>query len=277
MSEEEQQTDTTQTDNKPAGYDPVDVKTASPEEIQERLDYLYSQVKDGKRTTAEYRKLSAAQSQAIEELQSNVGAVVNHLTDKSYGDKEKALLAARSAAREAGDQNAFDEAQDELDDLRIEKKLAAKASKSEKLQPKNEPTEADLDPDLVRYVNSWEKEKNDNGELVRPWTQANHPRFREADIEAKAVFQNPRYENMTMDQKLEEVDRRMGLNKSGAKQTVLGGGFTSSKKIGKVTLSPRQEQIAIRTKVAGSKASDSEHIERYRKQIENISKAKEAR
>ncbi len=83
------------------------------------------------------------------------------------------------------------------------------------------------------------------------------------------MFSSARYAHLTIDQKLAEVDKRMGVSKPAARQNVLAGNLTSARKSPKVSLSPKQEQIAIRTKFGGPKAkSDAEHLEAYRKQIE---------
>lgn len=263
--------------DKPAGYAPIDVKTASPEEIQERLNYLYSQVKDSKRTMGEYRKITAEQSKLLGELQNGVGAVVNHLQDKTFSDNEAALTAKRNAAYEAGDTKAYHEAQDKLDDLRLEKKMAEKVKPVKQEAPKNNDYTGYDDPEDEAFVDSWQAEKDESGTRLRPWAFGNHPRHHEALIETEAVMKSPRWKDKTMQQKLAEVDRRMGVEKVANKQNVIGGSFTASRKTAKVTISPRQEQIAIRTKIAGPKASDAEHIERYRKQIEKLQSGKGAR
>lgn len=265
--------------DKPAGYDPIDVENLPPE-VKQRIDYLYSQVKDNKRTMSEYRRITSDQSKLLNDLQSGVGMMVNHLQDKTFSETEATLTAQRNAAYEAGDNKAYHEAQDKLDDLRLEKKLAAKnkpaKSQSEPAKQSTAPADYD-DPETESYVDSWQSEKTESGELLRPWSYANHQRYREALIETEAVMKNPRWESKSMQEKLSEVDRRMGLAKSTSKQNVIGGGFTGSRKTTNVSLTPRQEQIAIRTKLGGSKASDAEHIAAMRKQVEKLKTQKGAR
>jgi hypothetical protein len=89
------------------------------------------------------------------------------------------------------------------------------------------------------------------------------------------VLRNPNFQNATMEQKMAEVDRRMGVKKSASRQTVMGGGLTGNRKTNKLTLSPKQQEIALKT---GSRdKSDAEKIDWYRKQLEKVNQRKGAR
>jgi hypothetical protein len=80
------------------------------------------------------------------------------------------------------------------------------------------------------------------------------------------------FSHLSFEDKLDELDKRMGTKKQRSGQnSVMGGNFTPRGKSGKVTLTAKQQEIAVRTKFGGPKAkSDAEHLEAYRKQIERL-------
>jgi hypothetical protein len=268
----------TEARDKPAGYDPVDPSNSTPEQVQERLNYLYGQVKHSDREKKEMRSVLAEQSRLLSELTAGQQAVVSHLQDRSITETESSLKSQMQSAWEKGDNNTYFALQDKLDDLRIEKKLAAK-SKSE---PQSQQSKGAIDyaqqaqgtgelsQEEFNATNAWQSEKDENGNLVRPWAFGSDPNHRAALEEARAVFNNPRFANLPFDKKLEEVDKRMGTQKRTGGQNVMGGNLTTPSKQGKLTLTPKQQEIAIKTKYAGSGKTDAEHLEAYRKQVQNI-------
>lgn len=283
--------ETPATEAKPAGYHSVDVKTASPEEIQERMDYLYRQAKQNTRTQGELRKLEKIaedQSKLISELSTGMGAVVDHLQGKQINESEAEVKRQMKTALDSGDTTAYVEAQDKLMDIKARKNTV------QQQKPKSETKEmayggekvgrADSEnvPDLTQqdatYVKSWMEEKDDRGRTFRPWTNEADPEYEAAVAETKSVFMNPRFADKTIDEKLSEIDRRMGVAKQSGGQNVMGGNLTTRSKSNKVTLSPKQQEIAVKTRYGGKSAkSDADHIEAYRKQIEKVQATRGAR
>lgn len=299
MSEETENTESTEnvqvteqsrSDSKPAGYDPVDVKEASPEEIQQRLDYLYKQVKPTQRELKEAKQIMADQSRMIEELSSGMYAVVDHLQTDATGKAEDTLRLQMQQYLEQGNTAAYIEAHEKLTDLKIKKnqpkQQPPQKNETQKMAYAGAKQVADsalqqdeISTDDARYVETYQSEKDDNGRLLRPWSinksgDANNPDpdFVEALIEARAVFTNKRYASWTMEQKLTELDKRMGVQKPTGGQTVMGGNLTARGKNTKITLSPKQQEIAIRTKYGSSKGAktDADYMEAFRKQIESV-------
>lgn len=274
--------------DKPAGYDPVDL-SGLPEDLraplEDRFKYLYTQVKTNERekvrldrTLNEFRGVAASQSQKIEELMGGFGEVVNHLENKTINETETSLKQQMRAAYESGDNDKYFEIQDKLDDIRLEKKFAAKtkkdAPKQERQQPQTQVEDSGIAPEDQRVISSWQDERDDSGVMLRPWainrgTMDNPDKqYLAALAETRAVLMSPLYSDKTMEEKMAEVDRRMGVAKQGARQNVIGGGLTGGRKTTKITLSPKQQEIATRTKFAGPGKSDADHLEAYRKQIE---------
>jgi len=287
MSEEAEVVETVvdNTPSKPAGYDPVDPRTASPEEVEARLTYLYRQVKENGRTLNEFKGIAKSQSERIEELMSGYGEVVGHLNAKQTGEIETQLKNEMRAAFEAGDNARYLDAQDKLDDIRLEKKLAAKAPKQEARQApaqSAEPAgESWVDDDDLKVINEWQAEKDESGKLLRPWAHntskdPNHPseEYETALLEMQAVLKSPKFKNKSIEEKVAEVDRRMGMTKAPTQNTVMGANLTRGGKTSKLTLSPRQQEIALKTvSLDGKKIkSDADKLEWYRSQLEKTSK-----
>lgn len=277
------------TADKPAGYHPVDPSTASPKEVQDRIDYLYRQVKDQSRHLGEYRTIAQQQSQQINELMSGVNTVVTHLHTKSVAESENDVRQKMQAAFEAGDTKAYLAEQEKLIDLKAQQRAQPQPKNQTQQQafagqPQSAAQIADqsdtLAPADKTYVSSWQEEKDERGNMIRPWAFDSSPDYRAALTETAAVINNPAFANKTLAEKLEEVDRRMGVKKSPGTQNVMGGGLTPRGKSSKIVLSPAQERIAVRTKFGardGAK-TDADYIAAYRKQIDSVqSKSKGGR
>ncbi len=278
--------------DKPAGYAPVDLSNLPPEvakPIEDRLSYMYGQIKNNGRTLNDYRNIAKEQAAVIENLTRTTTDVVNHLQDRALHETEASIQAEMQNAWEQGDNKAYMAAQNKMIDLGIQKRMAQQKPQQSQQQPQQqyrstaevadaayqggEIAEADY-----RLTESWQNERDERGQLLRPWAynhsqDPNNPdqNYIEALTEARAVFTNKRFANLSYQQKLAEVDKRMGLQKREAGNTVLGGTLTNSKKMTKSTLSPKQQEIAIKTRYGGPKAkSDAEHIEAFRKQVERV-------
>ncbi len=282
MSEEQVQTEVQE--ERTVGYNQIDFKTATPEEIEKRFSRLYSQVKGSQRELNQYRSVASEQSKLIEDLQKGVGMITNHLEEKSFKDGESKVKAELQAAYEAGDTKAIADATDRLVDLKANKKEAAQKKESkpkEKAetqinsmhQAAKEGLETgELSGEEFTQASAWLDEQDERGQPLRPWAVNADPNDPDPDY-VKAVFVMQKVwamPNLTIDQRLAEIDRRMGVSKSSGGQTVIGGRLTPKPKQSKVTLSPEMEKLATRTKFAGNGKSDAEHIEAYKQQMARV-------
>ncbi len=254
---------------KPAGYYPIDFKTAAPEEIEQRFDYVYRQVKQSERERQEWKKIDSERQRVILELQEGVGQVVNHLTQKSFSDNESQLQTQMQKALETGDTQNYLAAQNKLIDLKTQQRLAER--KPEK-QPERAVEKPQQNYEDDPYASSWMNERGENGHNLRPWAfnssddpENPDPDYIKAAVIAKNVFNN--MPHLTIQQKLAEVDKRMGLQRNGVAQNVMGANLTKGGKSAKVELTNKQREIAVRTKFAGPKASEADHVEAFRKAI----------
>lgn len=276
------------------GYDPVDVATASPEQVQERINYLYRQVKDKDKRERDVNKILSEQARVIDELAKNQNAVVNHIQTKTLDDNEEALTAVMNHAFEKGDHKGYLEMQRKLIKLGVDKELLKNRPQP---QVQNQPpqqtngrynsasqiandavSEGYLSQDEARLTEAWQNERDETGNFVRPWARTSDmnnpdPAFAAALRETQGVFSNPRFANLSYEEKLTEVDRRMGVAKRVASQSVSAGGLTGRGKNTKITLSADIEKMVRQTKWGGSKyKTDDDRLDAYRKQLATFRK-----
>ncbi len=267
-------------------------------EQQEKFDNIYRQLKGSDKNNKQlrselnqFRMIAEQQYKAIEDLTKSQNQIVGHLQERDLNAAEASIKAEIKAAFLEGDNDKWIAASEKLADLKAESafrkaKLAEQNAlakqqqqqQQQQWQPRNaseiaQRAEANgsIASEEKQFVDAWQKEKDENGELLRPWAYADHPKFQQAVSEARLVFDDPDNAGMGIQQKLDEVDRKMRLKKQQSpSQNVLGGNLTSGKKSVKIQLSPEQIQMAKRLRVAGTKASDEDHIRRYAQQLERM-------
>lgn len=276
------------------GREAIDFDSASPDEIKSRFNNIYGQMQRQDRALREYRGIAQTQSEKIAELMNATSTVVDHLQTEKFSGTEESLRQQMQSAHERGDSRGFLEAQEKLMDVRLEKRLFEKEQKNRQPQAGQQAQQnrtpsameaaeqaaasGEIGSEDVRGIDAWQSERDASGSLLRPWahnkdTNNPDPQYIQALMESRAVFANSRFSHLSTEQKLAEVDRRMGVQVRQSSQSVMGANLTNGKRSSKITLSPKQEEIALKTKFGGPKAkSDAEHIEAYRKQIELVSK-----
>lgn len=269
---------------KPEGWDQVDL---TPEQ-QKRFNRVYGQVKNLERGLSDKDQLLKQQFDLINELKQGQTQIVSHIQNNDYERAEAQLKAQINNAYQSGDMDAFTDANTRLTEIRMERKAAERAPRTEtqqQVQPSQDYVEINSIDEAVDYgviskpeaafYSSWQAQTDPDGEPLRPWTNKNHPYFRMAELEGQAVFNNPQYARLPLSAKLAEVDRRMGIMNTKPQQTVLpGGNLTPRNRPSTIKLSPFQEQLAVKTKFAGPGKSSADHMEAYRKQIQETKGAR---
>lgn len=283
--EQTQETTQEQPSTKPAGFDPVDFKTASPEEIEARVGRLYGNVK---RTEKENRELK----QAVEILTQQLGSVVDgqnkivqHIQQDDYQTTEAQLRQQKRDAWQKGDLEAYETATEKLLDVKAKKYAETRQQSAQKPQENNglqsnraiSATEAlemsvaagETKPEEAPILRAYFGETDENGNLKRPWVNVSDIRNTQAARVSSVVFdpEHPTFGNWNLKQKLAEVDRQMGVRSSmqTGSNVLPAGNLTRGAKTNTVKLTALEDQIAVRTKFGGSKAkTDEDHREAYR-------------
>jgi hypothetical protein len=266
------------------GYDPIDLESASPEQVKTRLNYLYKQAKQGQKLQSkvrEFEDIMARQSQVIEDLHKGQIQLADHLQGNKFAEVENQLRIQKQQAYEAGDYAAMATIDDKLMEVKIQKANNANKPKPQiqQRQPQQQPGVNQYEYDeAAEYegkdiAEAWRYEADATGNLIRPWAERDHPDFQSALAVTLSVLNNPSNAKLNMQQKLAIVDQRMGLSRkpSGGQQTVMNGGLNTPSRAAKITITPEMEKIAIKTRFGGPNAkTNADHIAAYRKQLEKF-------
>lgn len=235
------------------------------------------------RELQEWRELAAEQSRRLEELSQGFTTIAAQTEERSFAEMESRLASEMNAAYEAGNVQAYNEAHRKLIDLKVEKAVAERERKAEPKKEEKKPQtpmrqpQNNMNDEDQAVVDAWQDERDESGRMLRPWAynrgtpEEPDEDYLRAVAETHAVLMNPRFRNSTMEEKMAEVDRRMGVTRPAGRQPVMGGNLTRGAKPSKLTLNEAQRKIAVKMKLGGPKAkSDADHIEAYRKQLEQM-------
>lgn len=294
------------TDKQGKGYTPYVDLSGLPDEtraaIEGRFAHLSTLIRKNETKYGsqldQWKTIAAQQSQLLEELQNNQGLIASHLVEQKFTDTLGQLQSQRQQALEAGDTTTYLALEDKIIDLKLQQRQAAQAKPQP--QQKNQTqqqayagqpvrgdqivndalADGELSPQDAELASAWATESDASGQPLRPWVTANldpndpDPDAIRALIIAKKVFTSDKYANKSFAEKLSELDRQMGVKRPTANQSVMGGNLTTHKKSAKVALSPKQQEIAIRTKFGSSAGAktDAEYLAAYAKQIEQTRK-----
>ena len=255
---------------------------------QKLFNGVWKKLKTFERKDAEKEDLLRQQYEIIEQLRNTTGQVVNHIQNQDFNSVEAQLKHQRKEARERGDMDAFDDINDRLEEIRIKKLGMQHQPKQQQAQQPRISGAAEaaryaqsqnlIGAEDTTVISAWQDETDQYGETIRPWSKADDPRYMAALSEARAVFTNPNFSNKTIAERLEEVDRRMGVKTKKPQQEVMGAGNSGGNLTRRgangnnrgVQMTPEAERIAVATKFAGPGKSRDEHIEAYKRQIQQI-------
>lgn len=274
--------ETTQTnDEKPAGFDRVEF---TPEQ-KARVDRIYGNMKRYESDAKELREYNQRLIDTVNQLAQGQQQIVSHLQGSDFQEAEARLAADRDAAWAKGDVNAFNTANDKLHEIKTQRLLAAQQTKTQPQQPQlQKPNGIDgerivnaslekgsIDPTEANIARSWMMQADTTGNLLRPWTQPNHPNNYAAAKEADAVFNSPMFADKSMADKLREVDRRMGIQtqQQNGQNVLPAGNLTRGKQTNNIKLDPKIADIAVKTKFAGRdpKLTSQDHINAWQKAV----------
>lgn len=235
---------------KPKGYDPVDLDTLSEEikaPIKERLDYLYKQTK----TSDERNRALIAHNKQLEEglnaLFEREGQRTHKEVASEYENARNFYMQELQSARDYGD--GAKEAKILQDFIRLEA-----SQMMQQAQPKQQPAQQqpqELPPfnaEEASYVTGLTKEKDESGKPLRPWLTKADPNFGKAVDIAKKIAKD--LESKGQDASIYDIMPRLEkyMNaKPAAQGGAIGGsegGLTLPAKNNKMVLSDGQRYAA---------------------------------
>ncbi|RJO72855.1 MAG: hypothetical protein C4523_02470 [Myxococcales bacterium] len=247
----EQQTEV-KTEQKP-GTEFVDFADLPPEvreKVEPRFKRLYWNLKEHERALVDI----GSRYKVVEDELLNLKQ--NHVNQKTE-DELTGLRREKIAALERADYVRAAELDEKIFEIKAQPK------KAEVKQP--ETTEAQLGPTEMAAYQMWSGQTDQNGNLMRPWTQKTHPLFSKAMAEVHAVGADPRFSGEPVEKILQEIDRRMGITGRPAAQQVLGASQTRQVDK-KIALSEDEKRVARRLyRLSGIVKNDDEAFDRYLK------------
>lgn len=269
-------------DGRPSGFDRVEF---TPEQ-KARVDRIYGNMKRYENDSKELREHNQRLINTVNDLIQGQQQIVSHIHGSDYQAAEGRLQEQRETAWEKGDLKKFNDANDRLMEIKTQRILADRDAKAKPQQQQQQPPRGmgaerlvntavergEISPVDTNIAKSWMSETDANGNMKRSWTSEGDPRNYEAALVGKAVFESPAWADKPMAEKLREIDRRMGVqvqqNSSG--QNVLGAGnLTRPRQNNNIKLDPKIEDVAVRTKFAGSdpKLTAQDHINAWAKAV----------
>lgn len=263
------------------GYDRVEFDDP---QVEARFKRMYGQVKAQDRKIAERDNLLREQAEAIERLTKATGQVVEHIQAKDSESLEKTLEAEADSAFEKGDAAGYKKAVTKLAKAQAErtvKEIMGKQQPAKQAaviqQPRNASeiaqrahSDGGLDNHGVSIVNAWQSEKDESGNLLRPWAFDGDESYVDAIAEANAIFTSRRYAGHTMEQKLAEVDKRMGFVRRESQQNVMGSNLTSNRKTNNIKISPDMEKVMKRLGPGAKAKKGEDPLQWYRQQVAKV-------
>lgn len=289
----EQSSESSQPTQQTNGYDRVDFNKLSPElrqEFEPRFNRVYGQMKAQDRKLSEAHDVLRQQSEVIAQLQQGVGRVVEHINTQDFAASEEAARVEADRAFQKGDSKAYLAAMEKVTEVKAQKIFDLRMRQQQQQNQQRQPAQpqrqqANSAVDMANRAiqqgilssgdesafQAWQDEKDNNGNPIRPWAKRETAgeSFDGVLLRAAGVFADPRFKNMSIEQRLGEVDRIMNVSRETPQQNVMGANLTTKGKTNTVKVSADMEKVLLRTAPRGSKASKNhDPIAWYRDQVQ---------
>lgn len=226
---------------------PFDPKTDKVEfstpEQQEKFNYMYKQTKASDSRNQMLTELLQEQQKQLDELK-------NRFSQTDSAEAERVLLNNIKAARDAGDDEAYDKAQ-----LALVRYEASKIVEQKVNDPKPKTTSLQTEPSVkdAEYVSSLMSETDFEGNPVRPWLVEGHPEFNNALNELEKIAANYVGDPAVLQKSLADLDRVMRIKmttpknpqpQTRAPNPLQGGGLTIKTPKGTIKMTRAELEIA---------------------------------
>jgi hypothetical protein len=214
-------------------FDPKEFVEIESPQIQKKINYLYKQVKSGGEVNAMLRHELQKLTGALEQKDVNEKTLAKKLFEIenrfNKQDEDSILSNLRNQYKAALEEGNYDDVQkinEKILDFKTEQKLNAVIANQKVAEEQAKPKTQQFysDPQDVSDANSLTSEKSEDGSLLRPWLQANHPQFQDV-VDVVAAMSNKyirKGQRPSLSSIMQEVDKMMGVNKKGtSKETTL--------------------------------------------------------
>ena len=196
----------------------------------------------------------------IQKQQERLDALEARTQESDLSSAKTAILQKIQEARELGETDKEAKLLEELVELKVQDKL--KPAKKQDLPP--EVKRAMNDPDFSGIVERM-NERDERGNLARPWMHQGHPKFEYAQAQANLIEAEMIEEtgDFNLEEALDRLDQVMSQKLNPQKQQktapsrgpdpMAGGNLTNTKQRATIKLSPEEEFIAQRLGIAPDK------------------------
>lgn len=214
-------------------FDPKEFVEVESPQIQKKINYLYKQVKSGGEVNALLRNELQKLTNALVQKEVNEKTLAKKLFDIenrfNKQDEDTILSDLRQKYRIALEDGNYDDAQkinEKILDFKTEQKLNAVIGNQKVAEEQDKPKTQQIysDPQDVTDANNLTSEKSEDGSLLRPWLQPNHPQFQDV-VDIVAAISNEyirKGQKPSLSTVMQKVDKMMDVNKKGtSKETTL--------------------------------------------------------
>jgi hypothetical protein len=166
--------------------------------LKARFNRLYRHTKEANERAEKTERQISLLAEQNTKLQKALETIAGGMRDKEMQAELATLKKDAKEALATGDTEAFMEANERLLEMRQSAKKEA--------EPPKEPDPA-ISQVEVQVINSWQSQKDGDGEPLRPWAMPNHPEFAATqDLIQKVAKAMP---DASVREILREVDKRM--------------------------------------------------------------------
>jgi hypothetical protein len=169
--------------------------------LKARFNRLYRHTKEANERAEKTERQIALLAEQNNKLQKALETIAGGLKDKETQAELADLKRSAKEALATGDTEAFMEVNERLLEIKQETKKPAPAPADAAPQPISQTEE--------RVLHTWQQATGDDGEVLRPWAQPNHPEFAATLDMIEKLSKEPEMANASIRELLKEVDRRM--------------------------------------------------------------------
>lgn len=160
-------------------------------------------------------------------------ALMERVDEISRSSQERNAERIKAEIKSAAETGEYDKLATLTEEL-VKVTSGAQTAKASKAEPESK-QESPKTPDLSEVVGvedeaalrRWAMEKSEDGTFLRPWLHPEHPKNQRAQGLIKAVLDDPEFK--TAEDKMAEVDRLMGLQKTPRVPAVLSSSATGNR------------------------------------------------
>lgn len=204
------------------------------EKTQKRFNRVYAEMKSTKDLVQTMGQQNRVLLDKLEEMEAKQA-------QQSVEDRVATLRTQEKAALEEQDYDRAGQIRDQITDFKVEAKIPKK--EPEKAPEPEQEYDSWLTPERAKALNDFANAKNDKGELLHPWADADHPEYETAINAAQVVIQrNPDAPIGDLLEKIAKVNDRVIPARATA--SVLGSSADAPPPRKKSSISDDEKKIA---------------------------------